>query len=125
MHQECVGNIFRGVHLKLLPFACTWYSLGSQKLTPADEGDNNKVSDCDPPKHNDELLKHEHSLSPHPAHRGKSEVLDEQRHDGTANLCLGAIYSHQEEQQHTKQGNRQLYVELAGITLAQFPAYVK
>ena len=48
-----------------------------KKLTPADERNNDKVLHSDLPKHDDELLKHQHSLCPHPEHSSKSEVVDQ------------------------------------------------
>ena len=64
----------------------SFYTTIMNILTPADEGNDDKISNGDSDKNEDQFLEHEHSLCSHPHDRGQSKVVDEHRHSHTSSF---------------------------------------
>ena len=77
------------------------------------------------PKHNDQLMEHEHCFSSHPRNRGHGEILDQQREEGAGNFILSSVNSNEENQQHKEDGNAELGMDFAGLFLADFSGVSK
>ncbi len=89
-----------------------------KQLTPANKRDDDDVSGGDLNKDDDQFLEHEHSLCPHPDHRHQCEVLDQSRHSHTASEWIRLVNARHKNNQHTANGDTQLYVELSNISSA-------
>ena len=70
---------------------------------------------------NDEFVKHEDSLCPHPGHGDHGEVVNENREDGAADLVLYTADPNGKEEEHAEHGQAQLDMELAGLLLPYLP----
>ena len=75
-------------------------------------------------EHKDQLLKHEHSLCPHPHHRRQCEVVDQNRHEHTASIDTCSVNTTDKDNQHAEQSNAELDMKLGGISVTQLPVCI-